>query len=116
MPLSAAWPQTLEAQRMRPVEIAVRFGKNLIRFRKRAGLSQEEVGFRAALHRTEIGMLERGTRLPRIDTLIKLAVAVGVRPEELLEGLDWTAPAIPTAGSFSVREDDRPGGSDPNLN
>lgn len=101
---------------MRSVEIGVRFGKNLIRFRKRAGLSQEEVGFRAALHRTEIGMLERGTRLPRIDTLVKLAAAVEVEPGELLEGLDWTAPEMPTTGSFSVREDDAGPGLDPNLN
>lgn len=101
---------------MRPVEIAVRFGNNLVRARKRAGLSQEDVGFRASLHRTEIGMLERGTRLPRIDTLVKVAAAVGVEPSELLEGLDWTAPATPTSGSFSVREDPEPDESDPNLN
>jgi len=101
---------------MRPVEIAVRFGNNLVRARKRAGLSQEEVGFRASLHRTEIGMLERGTRLPRIDTLVKVAAAVGVEPSELLEGLDWTAPAMPTTGSFSVRDDPEPDEPDPNLN
>lgn len=53
--------------------VARQFGKNLHRERKRAGLSQEEVGFRASLHRTEIGLLERGARTPRIDTLVKLA-------------------------------------------
>jgi transcriptional regulator with XRE-family HTH domain len=102
---------------MLPVEIAIRFGKNLVRCRKRAGLSQEEVGFRASLHRTEIGMLERGTRLPRIDTLVKLAAAVEVEPGELLEGLDWTAPATPSSGSFSVHEEAAdPAGPDPSLN
>jgi len=103
---------------MRSVEIAVRFGKNLVRARKRAGLSQEEVGFRASLHRTEIGMLERGSRLPRVDTLIKLAAAVEVRPEELLDGLDWTGPAAPPAGNFSVRDDGAaaPAEPDPSLN
>ena len=34
-------------------EFARRFGLNLRKARKRAGLSQEEVGFRASLHRTE---------------------------------------------------------------
>ncbi len=110
-----AWRAPGNTQRMRPVEIAVRFGKNLLRARKRAGLSQEDVGFRASLHRTEIGMLERGTRLPRIDTLVKLAAAVEVEPGDLLEGLDWTAPPMPSIGAFSVREvgPDEP---DPSLN
>lgn len=87
------------------VSIAARFGENLVRCRKRAGLSQEELGFLATLHRTEIGMLERGVRLARIDTLIKLAGALGARPEELLDGLDWT-PADPRVGQFNIRKDD----------
>lgn len=82
-------------------QIATRFGKNMVRCRKRAGLSQEEVGFRADLHRTEIGMLERGTRLPRIDTLVKLAAALEVPPGELLDGLGWSL-AIPRPGAFKV--------------
>jgi len=44
--------------------VARQFGKNLHRERKRAGLSQEEVGFRAALHRTEIGLLGAGRPHP----------------------------------------------------
>jgi len=69
---------------MPQVDLATRFGENLVRCRKRAGLSQEELGFRASLHRTEIGMLERGVRLARMDTLLKLAGAMEVKPEELL--------------------------------
>lgn len=86
---------------MLSVEIAARFGENLVRCRKRAGISQEELGFRASLHRTEIGMLERGIRLARIDTLVKLAGALDIAPGELLDGLDWT-PADPRIGQFSV--------------
>jgi transcriptional regulator with XRE-family HTH domain len=71
--------------------VARQFGKNLRRERKRAGLSQEEVGFRSSLHRTEVGLLERGARVPRIDTLIKLAAALGVRIDcALLAGMSWT--------------------------
>lgn len=90
--------------RMQPVEIAERFGRNLARCRRRADLSQEELGFRSSLHRTEIGMLERGIRLPRIDTLVKLAGALEVPPGELLDGLDW-APGGPRLGQFRVRDD-----------
>lgn len=94
------------------MDIATRFGQNLVRCRKRASLSQEELGFRASLHRTEVGMLERGIRLPRIDTLIKLAGAMEIRPEELLHGLDWS-PGGPRLGEFSVEA--KPGG-DPEMN
>ncbi len=70
--------------------VAVRFGRNLALCRKRAGLTQEAVGSRASLHRTEIGLLERGERLPRIDTLIRVATALEVAPGDLLVGIDWT--------------------------
>jgi transcriptional regulator with XRE-family HTH domain len=83
------------------MDIASRFGHNLVRARKRANLSQEELAYHSALHRTEIGLLERGERVPRIDTLVKLAGALAIRPEELIEGIDWN-PGRFTAGSFSV--------------
>jgi transcriptional regulator with XRE-family HTH domain len=60
------------------MDVAERFGSNLYRARKRAGLSQEAVGFAAGLHRTEVGILERGERKPRIDTLVKLVTSVEV--------------------------------------
>jgi transcriptional regulator with XRE-family HTH domain len=71
------------------VSVAAQFGKNLTRLRHRADLSQEELSFRASLHRTEIGLLERGARIPRIDTLAKLAGALGVGPADLLDGIVW---------------------------
>ena len=82
---------------------AKRLGRNVFMARRRAGFSQEELGAMASLHRTEIGMVENGTRLPRVDTLIKLASALGVRAEELLAGIAWIAPAPSRSGSFSVR-------------
>ncbi len=88
--------------------IAGKFGRNLVRVRKAKGLSQEELSFMASLHRTEIGMLERGIRLARIDTLVKLAGALRVTPGELLVGLDWS-PGDPRLGTFKVREDEAAG-------
>lgn len=83
------------------MEAAERFGANLYRSRKRAGLSQEALGFAADLHRTEVGLLERGQRLPKIDTLVKLAGALGIPPEALLEGIAWNA-AREVSGGFDV--------------
>ena len=65
------------------------FGRNLTRFRERAGLSQEGAADRAGLHRTHVAMIEEGKRLPRLDTIVKLSCAVGVEPCELLAGLTW---------------------------
>ncbi len=81
-------------------DLARRFGETLFITRRRAGLSQEELAFLADLHRTEIGHLENGRRLPRIDTLIKVARVLEVPPGDLLDGIDW----VP-------RYEDRPGGS-----
>jgi transcriptional regulator with XRE-family HTH domain len=89
--------------------VARQFGRNLRRERKRAGLSQEEVGFRASLHRTEVGLLERGARVPRIDTLIKLASALGVRIDcALLAGMTWTSgERVRPAGTFTTSMSDQ---------
>lgn len=71
------------------VGVKVQFGKNLARCRRRAGLSQEELSVRASLHRTAVGQLERGERVARVDTLIKLAGSLGTPPGDLLDGLGW---------------------------
>jgi transcriptional regulator with XRE-family HTH domain len=86
-------------QRKRDPAVAGRFGRNLRRIRRREDLSQEQLGRRAALHRTEIGKLEHGERVCRIDTLIRLAGAMAVPPGELLDGIDWV-PAPETTGTF----------------
>jgi transcriptional regulator with XRE-family HTH domain len=83
------------------MSIAERFGRNLMRARMDADLSQEEVGIRASLHRTEIGLLERGERIPRIDTAIKLAAAVDVPLDQLFAGIRWE-PGNWRPGEFKV--------------
>jgi transcriptional regulator with XRE-family HTH domain len=73
------------------VSVAQQFGDNLRRCRRRTGLSQEETAVRASLHRTAVGQLERGERVARVDTLIKLAGSLDASPAELLAGLAWEA-------------------------
>jgi len=55
-------------------EIARRFGQNLRRARKRAAMSQEELAVGASLHRTEIGLIERGHQ----PVGLQLALSSGV--------------------------------------
>jgi transcriptional regulator with XRE-family HTH domain len=87
-------------QRMRDRAVAERFGRNLRRVRRREGLSQEGLAERASLHRTEIGKLEKGERVPRIDTLVRLADSMVVPPGELLDGIYWV-PVPRAVGAFS---------------
>lgn len=49
------------------------FGKRLRELRLKAGLSQEELGFRSGLHRTYIGAIERAEQNVSIDNIHKLA-------------------------------------------
>ena len=58
----------------------------------RTYVTQEALAGRAELHPTEIGLLERGQRVPRIDTLLRLAAALGIEPAELLAGVHVQPP------------------------
>jgi transcriptional regulator with XRE-family HTH domain len=89
--------KSLESQRL-----ADQFGRNLAYCRKQAKLSQEELAVRASIHRTAVGQLERGERVARVDTLIKLSGALGIPPEELLDGLGWD-PGSTVVGKFKTR-------------
>lgn len=66
-----------------------RFAANLRKARQAKGMSQEELGFRCDLHRTEISLLERAGREPRLGTLVKLATVLGTTPDALCTGIHW---------------------------
>lgn len=93
--------------RIRDQDAAERLGQNVLTARRRAGFSQEELGALAGLHRTEIGLVESGRRLPRADTLIKLASSLAVGIEELVEGIEWIVPAPKRPGSFAIQPADK---------
>lgn len=52
-------------------------------------MSQEVVAERAEIHRTQISLLEGGRRQPLMETLLRLAGALEVPGEMLLEGVAW---------------------------
>lgn len=87
------------------VDVAGHFGDNLARARRAAGVSQDELSVRASVHRTEISQLERGLRVARIDTLIKVASSLEVAPGELLVGLTWQ-PGSTRIGGFVAPDED----------
>ena len=59
-------------------------GKEIARLRKRIGLSQEELGFRAEVHRTYISQLERGLKSPTLNMILQLSRALKVSASKLV--------------------------------
>jgi transcriptional regulator with XRE-family HTH domain len=85
------------------MSIAQQFGANLRRYRRWADLSQEETAARASIHRTAVGMIERGERMPRVDTIAKLAAVLDIEPGRLFEGIVWESGTV-RLGHFAETE------------
>lgn len=60
-------------------DIRIQFGERLRFFRKQKKLSQEDLGFRASLHRTYISEVERGRRNISIVNIAKVAKALDLK-------------------------------------
>tara|TARA_B100000780_G_scaffold267082_1_gene223839 strand:+ start:656 stop:871 length:216 start_codon:yes stop_codon:yes gene_type:complete len=65
--------------------ILVEFGKNVRELRKSKGLSQEELAFRAELHRTYIGMIERAEKNITLLNIQKIANALDTSIADLFK-------------------------------
>ena len=65
-------------------KILIKFGERVRKIRKEKGLSQEELSFRADLHRTYIGMIERAEKNITLTNIGKIAKALGVSIKELM--------------------------------
>lgn len=66
-------------------EILREFGLRVQKERKKLGISQEELAYRAGLHRTYIGMIERAERNITLGNIKKLADALQLRIKDLFE-------------------------------
>lgn len=53
--------------------------------RETLGISQEELAFRAEVHRTYISQIERGLKSPSLSVIVRLAQALELAPSELVE-------------------------------
>jgi len=64
-------------------EITKKFGKRIRGLREAKGLSQEELAFRARVHRTYLGGIERGERNPSLKNITAIAKALEIGLSEL---------------------------------
>ena len=60
------------------------FGAALRRMRLGAGMSQEQLGLEAGVQRNFISLIELGQNQPTINTIAKLARALGLKASELV--------------------------------
>ncbi len=76
-------------RRVKPQEsVRQQFAENLRTHRERLNLSQEELAAICDLHRTEISLLERCKRSPRLETIVVLSRALGLTSAgDLLTGI-----------------------------
>ena len=63
--------------------IQKQFGERVRNLRLTKGLSQEELAFRAGIHRTYLGGIERGERNPALKNIAAIAKALDVTLSEL---------------------------------
>ena len=68
------WVETIEKQ----------FGKRIRQLRETQGLSQEELAYRAGVHRTYLGGIERGERNPSLKNIAAIARALDIKLPDLL--------------------------------
>ena len=64
-------------------EILLQFGRKVRDERKKKGISQEELAIKANLHRTYVGMVERGERNITLINIKKIADALNLELREL---------------------------------
>lgn len=64
-------------------EILIKFGQRVRELRKERKLSQEKLSFKANLHRTYIGMIERAEKNITLVNIEKIAKALEVEIIEL---------------------------------
>ena len=63
-------------------------GKVIQRCRESRGLSQEVVSGLADIGRTHLSAIERGMRRPTMDTFVKIAAALQLRPSALMAAIE----------------------------
>ncbi|WP_371225366.1 helix-turn-helix domain-containing protein [Roseovarius sp. 2305UL8-3] len=67
------------------MDVRQRVGRNLKKYRKQAGFSQEGLALECGLHRTYVSGVERGVRNPTVVVLEQIAKPLGIPSWRLLE-------------------------------
>ncbi len=77
-------PKLPLVKRERPSPLRQTLARNIRAQRERLGISQDELAFRADMHRTNVSAIERGLRNVSVDNLYFLATALETEPHLLI--------------------------------
>lgn len=77
-------PRLLLVKRERPSPLRQTLARNIRAQREHLGISQDELAFRADMHRTNVSAIERGLRNVSLDNLYFLAIALETEPNLLI--------------------------------
>lgn len=75
------------------------FGKVLRTLRRDAGLTQEELSFRADIERNYVSLIERGINQPTIRVIFKLATALNTKPSTIFAMVECEVEVATKEGS-----------------
>jgi transcriptional regulator with XRE-family HTH domain len=70
------------------MDVVQLLGRNVRRYRKLKGMTQEQLALEACMERSYVSDLERGERNPSVRALGRLAAALAVDPMLLLDRSD----------------------------
>jgi len=85
---------------MKEQDVKKRFGLVIKNWRKKSGISQDELARHAELHRTYVSDIERGVRNPSLQSIERLAKAFNVSFSTLFQPLEDTEmPSAEIGGS-----------------
>ena len=72
-------------------------GEQIKKYRKKTGLTQKQLGEKLGISQQQIAQYENGKRVPKIDTLIKIANALNAKFSDLIpmnDTLEWISETI----------------------
>lgn len=66
----------------------IQIGKVIRRLRIQHGMTQEMLSGFAGIARTHLSMIENGSKQPNLDTLWRIALALDMKPSELVAAVE----------------------------
>ena len=65
--------------------VRLKLAKNIVKLRKKAGMTSEELAEKAGLSKSSLNYIERGISDPKLSSLVGIAGALGKGLKEILE-------------------------------
>jgi transcriptional regulator with XRE-family HTH domain len=75
-------------KRSKKKTLAIQLGRAIASLRTKANLNQDELAWRADIHRAYMGHIERGEKNITVAMLVQIAEALGIPPSRLLQELE----------------------------